>query len=347
VKLADLGLLTIVTLMVGVTFHFVPRMRRRNLYFGVTVRPEFRDSEEGRAIASNFRKLIWAGTVLALVAEWVAVDRQLVSLLGMAPQLQVLVAVAAWVLAWRRTRRHASAPSGVRSVSLLEKPVGIPGGPLAVILPFAGPVGAAAYLWSKYAELPARYPAHWNGAGQVNRWVEKSPASVFLGPLVGMGALLSLLMFVLAMAYGTRRGTSGERSGWAARFLRLNQWMLISLMWLLSLTFSSASLAPLLPPAEHGWPMLLLVGMTLLTVAGFSVPLIRMSMEPTGGSDATPDECWRGGAIYCNPADPALMVEKREGLGFTLNFGNRLAWVLLAMVLLLVLGPLLVALRLK
>jgi uncharacterized membrane protein len=346
-KLADLGLLTIVTLMVGVVFHLVPRMRKRNLYFGVTVAPEFRDSAEGRAIASAFRKLIWAGTALTLVAEWIALDRQLVWLFGLAPQLQILVAIAAWVLAWRRTRGYASTPSGVRSVSLLEKPVGIPGGPLAVILPFAGPVGATWYLWSKYAELPVRYPAHWNAAGQVNRWVEKSPAAVFFGPLIGTGVLLLILLITLAMAYGTRRGSSGERSGWAARFLRLNQWMLISVMWLLSLTFTATSLAPLLPPAEHGWPMLLLVGVLLLTVAGFSVPLIRMSMEPTGGSDATPDECWRGGAIYYNPADPALMVEKRDGLGFTLNFGNRLAWVLLEMILLLVLGPLFLGLRFK
>jgi uncharacterized membrane protein len=81
--------------------------------------------------------------------------------------------------------------------------------------------------------------------------------------------------------------------------------------------------------------MPLFAGVLVVAVAGFAVPLVRMSMEKTGGSDATPDDCWKGGAIYYNPSDSALMVEKRSGIGYTLNFGNRLAWVILAFILLL------------
>jgi hypothetical protein len=36
--------------------------------------------------------------------------------------------------------------------------------------------------------------------------------------------------------------------------------------------------------------------------------------------------------IY-NPQDPAIFVQKRLGLGYTVNFGNRISWVLLALVL--------------
>jgi uncharacterized membrane protein len=32
--------------------------------------------------------------------------------------------------------------------------------------------------------------------------------------------------------------------------------------------------------------------------------------------------------FYYNPDDPALVVEKRFGIGWTLNFGNRWCWVL-------------------
>jgi uncharacterized membrane protein len=31
-----------------------------------------------------------------------------------------------------------------------------------------------------------------------------------------------------------------------------------------------------------------------------------------------------------NPEDPALLVEKRFGFGWTLNFANPMSWVLLA-----------------
>jgi len=34
------------------------------------------------------------------------------------------------------------------------------------------------------------------------------------------------------------------------------------------------------------------------------------------------DRYWYGGFFYSNPDDPALFVEKRYGLGWTLNFGH-------------------------
>ena len=49
--------------------------------------------------------------------------------------------------------------------------------------------------------------------------------------------------------------------------------------------------------------------------------------------DRTDDDHWLGGMIYVNRADRAVFVEKRMGIGWTLNFGNLRAWLLLALVL--------------
>jgi uncharacterized membrane protein len=40
------------------------------------------------------------------------------------------------------------------------------------------------------------------------------------------------------------------------------------------------------------------------------------------------DALWRGGLIYVNPDDPALFVQKRFGVGWTVNVGNRFVWIL-------------------
>jgi uncharacterized membrane protein len=50
--------------------------------------------------------------------------------------------------------------------------------------------------------------------------------------------------------------------------------------------------------------------------------------------DHTPDTAWKWGQLYFNPDDPALIVEKRFGIGYTLNFGNRWSWVLMLVLLL-------------
>ena len=59
--------------------------------------------------------------------------------------------------------------------------------------------------------------------------------------------------------------------------------------------------------------------------------------NPTG--DRTPDACWKWGLFYINPADPSIMIEKRFGIGYTLNFGNRWTWLMLGAVLALMLVP--------
>ncbi|HEX3543077.1 MAG TPA: DUF5808 domain-containing protein [Candidatus Acidoferrum sp.] len=47
-----------------------------------------------------------------------------------------------------------------------------------------------------------------------------------------------------------------------------------------------------------------------------------------------PETAWKG-SIYSNPSDPALLVPKRFGVGYTLNFGNPWSWAVLAFVLLM------------
>lgn len=57
------------------------------------------------------------------------------------------------------------------------------------------------------------------------------------------------------------------------------------------------------------------------------------------GRDA--DSCWKAGLFYVNPDDPALFVEKRIGIGYTLNFARPMSWLILG---LSILGPIAVAL---
>jgi uncharacterized membrane protein len=59
----------------------------------------------------------------------------------------------------------------------------------------------------------------------------------------------------------------------------------------------------------------------------------RRAPAASGGSpvgDGTVDAHWKLGLIYVNRDDPAVFVEKRFGIGYTLNFGNPQAWAVLA-----------------
>lgn len=338
-SLIELVLIAFNLVLVASIFEFAPRLRKRNLYFGVTTGAGFRETPEGRSIASRYRLALWAGTALALLAAWLSYESgdRLAAMLS--PVFQMLVAMSAWIFAWRATRPHAAAPLGERSAELFAPADSLPGGILLLTLPLLGPLISAAWLALAWDDLPVRYPAHYGFSGRADRWVEKSAAAVFFNPAMAMLTLTLILVVALMIRYGTRRGTSGERAGWAARYRTLNVGMLAALMWLISVFTSTLALGPLLEPGVLMWGLRLAPAAILAAVIGFAIPLIRMSMEPTGGSDATPDECWKLGLFYVNPDDPALVVEKRDGPGYTINFGNRVSWLVIALLCLIAFAP--------
>ena len=48
--------------------------------------------------------------------------------------------------------------------------------------------------------------------------------------------------------------------------------------------------------------------------------------------DRDDDRFWKAGLFYVNRDDPAIMVGRRFGVGWTFNFGNRLAWLVLGVI---------------
>jgi uncharacterized membrane protein len=68
----------------------------------------------------------------------------------------------------------------------------------------------------------------------------------------------------------------------------------------------------------------------LFLVGGLLIRVVRRAAVADGPpvGDTTPDSYWIFGRLYVNRADPTLFVEKRTGLGYTLNLGNPWAWLI-------------------
>ncbi|WP_442602984.1 DUF1648 domain-containing protein [Paenibacillus sp. KN14-4R] len=50
------------------------------------------------------------------------------------------------------------------------------------------------------------------------------------------------------------------------------------------------------------------------------------------------DAFWKLGAIYFNPNDPSIFVEKRMGVGWTLNFARPVSWISLLVLIVVIVG---------
>ena len=89
------------------------------------------------------------------------------------------------------------------------------------------------------------------------------------------------------------------------------------------------------------------IGVLMMWVGQGGTRLVGPAGAASGGvapvGDRTPDKNWKLGLFYINRNDPALFVEKRFGIGYTLNFGHPGVLVFLAVLLAVWLAVFLIA----
>jgi uncharacterized membrane protein len=195
---------------------------------------------------------------------------------------------------------------------------------------------AGAWLIAHPDRWPQRLIVHWGLHGP-NGWVRATGTSllmVFIGT-----ALICLLLAVmgwgiLLASRPVRAPPEIAQSVW--RFRRLGtRLMIVCEYFLLVPPLCGLLAAPNL--VMQAWAAALAVTLLL-----FIVRLLHTGVATTRAIEAS----WRsatgaqsadsyrlGGLVYFNRADPSLWIEKRIGVGWTLNFANPWSWVLLALLL--------------
>ncbi len=213
----------VVLLFVGAALHVVPDLTRPEIFFGVTIDPEFRRSELGRAIRRRYRRAIWIATLAA--AAIAAVARAPV----IAWVLQGVVGVWTIARAHRAALAHAVLRSTVVEVEL-SSPGGTPAGTVALLsLPIASLAMLGAWAAVHSESLPARLPVHWSFVG-ADRWVTTSPGSV--AALLALYALVCLLLALIAwgVLHGSRRIAMGGEAARAEQRFRTRSVRLLAVV---------------------------------------------------------------------------------------------------------------------
>jgi len=311
------GIITVSLLLlalVGATLFLLPYFSSRRFYFTITVAPGFPASEAGRSIMRGYHTqvaVILAASALVVAAIPYAALVASEVLLG-------LGGGAAFLYARSKVSRYSVAPETVREAGLSADEEHLPRWILWALPPFLFPAAAGLWLRAHWSEIPVRFPYHWNAHGEPNRWAIRSERAVY-GPLLLCAAIILLILLIsLAAFYGSRRSEQ--------RLATIK--LAVASMYCLSIVFVGVAVMPVVHV-----PIWLFVAPGVLFTIGAMAWQYKFLNAPSRGAEATPDACWHLGQIYYNPQDPALFVQNRLGLGYTANFGNRLSWVLLGVVL--------------
>ena len=194
-----------------------------------------------------------------------------------------------------------------------------------------------------YDRIPNQFPIHWNSQNIPDRSVEKSPLSVVMMPTMQL-----LMIPVLAFSHYafikskqklltnypqiTSYQSKKFRRAWSINFLVTS---IATQLLLTSTNFFSLFFAE---DMAFGW-MGLLIGLFIFGIVGYSSFLtwkygqggeklvfseIDEPVEEV--TEVDEEKYWKLGVFYYNPDDPSIFVEKRFGIGSTINLARWQSW---------------------
>jgi uncharacterized membrane protein len=188
----------------------------------------------------------------------------------------------------------------------------------------------------RYPALGSRIPIHFNGEGLADGWAGRSVLTVFALPVTQfwLTALLFLVHWVIGRSKQELNPADPEAA--VARvglFRRRWSGYLIFMNLMMVLTFNYFFLVTLgLIPIRSGSSMavtavflavILAVTAWICLTTGQGGSRLKMGGKiRTEVMNRDDDRFWKWGLFYFNPGDPAVFIEKRFGIGWTVNFGN-------------------------
>ena len=199
-----------------------------------------------------------------------------------------------------------------------------------------------------YDRIPGTVTMQTNMQGEVTRTAEKSFRLILFAPV--LQAVIALLMgFVYWMMLRTPPALDPDnpekssaqnaafRYAWSA-FIVFGGILLQLIFLFIPLSFAELIPRPLvvwIPLAATG--LLVVAAIVLSVKTGQSGSRIRVGQTKAGTViNRDDDKYWKWGSFYVNKNDPALFVEKRFGVGFTINFGRPAAVAIFVGILVLI-----------
>lgn len=347
--LLAVGIQAMVLVVITTVSLLMPSLTRRDLLFGVAVAPDTRATAAGRAIIRRYR----LGALLVAIIQAIG----LVLLWRLAPAsfwasgwiAVIPLALAAlpdipYLLAWRASRALALvAPSTeppVHVAALRPRRYADYLPLLWEALPLALIALTASYLAITYAAAPAIIPIHFDAAGNPNGFARKSIGSYFM--LVWTQIFLyALITFLSALTVRAKAQATAADETFRRRMLRYLfgiKTLMIAMMGALGVGVAQAA------QSGHAngitWALWLPLGVVVIVLGGAIWLGVstgqggsRLSGADQNATDRMDNRYWKLGGIYVNSGDPAIFVERRFGLGWTINFGNPRALLVLALIL--------------
>lgn len=346
--------IAICILPIYVLFAFLPYLSRRTECFGVGIPEEKYDAPELTILRKKYRNAILGvgGLIIAAVFLTVFMQKELFTEMAMIAGLLLLIGTEGSIY----LHYH-------KKMKILKTEKGWMAGKVQTIVADTTPVSGkecASPRWFflypviiilttlagllLFDNMPDRVPMKFDLQGNVSRWADKSTELLFFAPLTQLFVSIAFILVYISIRNAKRQIDASNpeeskkriiifRKAWSlytvfGGLLMLLMFGFLQLFFVGIISNSSTIMAITIVPA-----ILLITSAIVLSLkvgqGGSRVNIKRDSDVHGVVVNRDDDRYWKYGVIYVNRDDPALFLEKRAGIGWTLNFGRPVTWIII------------------
>ncbi|QDQ00577.1 DUF1648 domain-containing protein [Lysinibacillus fusiformis] len=340
---------------------FVPYIVRETIVFGVTVPEQHVKHPTLSIVKKRYAQVVGiTGVVflgILLVINWMFAPSEiaqgtllLVILFGMLAVSMVLY----WlnhqkITKLKKDERWGMNLKQVRAVDLTARS-------RDEMLPwsfYVVPIGVTMFLiiftWLHYDQIPNDIAVHWGPTGEADTWKVKTYFSAISLPLI----MLMMQCMMWGIADSVKRSAiklavnrQEESLEDQLKTRKYMSWYMMLLSYALTVLLTVLQLSNIYPSIAEGGKLLpmfiaflvLVLGSLLLYV--WKKRQLRLSYTDNVVSevmDVDEDRYWKGGLVYMNSQDPSVFVEKRFGVGWTMNLANPRGYIVIVLPLVILL----------
>lgn len=340
---------------------FVPYIVRETIIFGVTVPEQNVKHPALRNMKKHYAQIVGISGVLLLMimifsyyyfAQFEAMQSML--LLGCLFAMLAVSMTLYWInhqkiLKLKKEGQWGLTIKQVRAVDLTARSRDemLPW-PFYVI-PFGITALLLIFTFRHYDQIPDHIAVHWGPSGEADSWRSKTYFTVISLPLVMLmiqcmmwGTVDSIKHSAIKLAVNRKKESLEEQ----LKIRKYMSWSIMLLSYAFTILFTVLQLSNIYPSMATAKSLLpvfilfLLLVLGLVLVYAWKKRKLRVSYGDNVVSevmDVDEDRYWKGGLIYANRQDPSVFVEKRFGVGWTMNFANPRGYIVIGLPLLILL----------
>lgn len=343
----------------------IPFLLKRTIAFGVTI-PE--GHTEDRTVATYkkaYSTISFLSGVLALVsffAWFLSVNPSEEKLVLTAITIQfgfLFLSMALYFLfhaKMTRLKRSSNWGASLKQVRIAELAIRTKDEMLpwyVYALPMIITIGLIAYTFTQYANLPDLIPTHWGPNGQPDAFSTKTPFSV-IALLLILFVMQGMMLCIntITKQSGIKLSATKSKTSRVQQlsFRKYTSWFLFMTSVLMTVLFGFLQLSTIHEGIGNAALMLAMplgfLLITLITTAIYAFKVgqggsridVALEDEPVSGiTDVDDDQYWKAGIFYINKNDPSIFVEKRFGVGWTMNYAHPVGYLVIFAPLIIIL----------